>query len=158
HSGSITSASLSSDGKYLVSGGFDGTVRLWDVTTGRSIRATKGHQVVSAVAFSASGKLVVSGGHDGVVKMWDAKTGTEIAAMYALPDDQWLTMTSVGFFAASTYLEPDAINVVRGNEVTAITQVHQSLYNPDLVRAAIAGDPDGEVKRAAAVISLERVL
>ena len=30
--------------------------------------------------------------------------------------------------------------------------------NPDLVREALAGDPDGEVKRAAKVINLEKVL
>ena len=43
-------------------------------------------------------------------------------------------------------------------EVTTIGQVYQSLFNPDLVREALAGDPDGEVKRAAEVISLEKVL
>ena len=42
--------------------------------------------------------------------------------------------------------------------VTRIGQVHQSLFNPDLVREALAGDPDGEVKRAAEVINLEKVL
>ena len=45
-----------------------------------------------------------------------------------------------------------------GLEVTTIGQVHQSLFNPDLVREALAGDPDGEVKRAAEVINLEKVL
>ncbi len=43
-------------------------------------------------------------------------------------------------------------------EATTIGQVHQSLFNPDLVREALAGDPDGEVKRAAEVINLEKVL
>jgi hypothetical protein len=36
--------------------------------------------------------------------------------------------------------------------------VYQSLFNPDLVREALAGDPDGEVKRAAEFTSLDKVL
>ena len=36
--------------------------------------------------------------------------------------------------------------------------MHQSLFNPDLVREALAGDPDGEVVRAAGVVSLDKVL
>lgn len=36
--------------------------------------------------------------------------------------------------------------------------MHQSLFNPDLVREAFAGDPSNEVREAAKVINLERVL
>ena len=50
------------------------------------------------------------------------------------------------------------LHVVRGLEVTTLAQVHQSLFNPDLVREALAGDPHGEVKRAAEVVNLEKVL
>ena len=39
------------------------------------------------------------------------------------------------------------LSIVRGLEVTTIDQVHQSLFNPDLVREALAGDPDGEVAK-----------
>jgi hypothetical protein len=43
--------------------------------------------------------------------------------------------------------------IVRGLELTASGQVYQSLFDPDLVREA--GDPDGEVARAATVINLD---
>jgi uncharacterized caspase-like protein len=43
-------------------------------------------------------------------------------------------------------------------ELTTIEQVHQSLFSPDLVREALAGDPDGEVRRAAEFIALEKVV
>jgi hypothetical protein len=36
--------------------------------------------------------------------------------------------------------------------------VHQSLFNPDLVREALAGDPEGEAAKAANVIDLDKVL
>lgn len=33
--------------------------------------------------------------------------------------------------------------IVRGLEATTVGQVHQSLFNLDLVREALSGDPDG---------------
>jgi uncharacterized caspase-like protein len=66
-------------------------------------------------------------------------------------------MTSAGFFAASRG-GTDMLGVVRGLDVTTIDQVHQSLYSPDLVREALAGDPGGEVAESAKVINLEKVL
>jgi hypothetical protein len=50
------------------------------------------------------------------------------------------------------------VGVVRGFDVTIIGQVHQSLFNPDLVREALAGDQAGEVREAAKVMNLEKVV
>ena len=58
-----------------------------------------------------------------------------------------MTFTPNGFFSASQR-DTDMLAIVRGLEVTTIGQVHQSLFNPDLVREALAGDPDGEVASA----------
>src|SRR5262249_48182320 len=46
----------------------------------------------------------------------------------------------------------------RGLKITAIDQVWQSLFNPDLILKTLAGDPEGEVREAAMVINLEKVL
>ena len=50
------------------------------------------------------------------------------------------------------------LDIARGREITGIGQLHQSLFNPDLVREALAGDPEGEVRRAGEVINLDKVL
>jgi hypothetical protein len=34
---------------------------------------------------------------------------------------------------------------VQGLRSTTVSQIHQSLCNPDLLREALAGDPSGEV-------------
>jgi hypothetical protein len=39
-----------------------------------------------------------------------------------------------------------------------VGQIHQSLFNPDLVREALAGDTDGELAGAAKVAGLDKVL
>jgi hypothetical protein len=67
-------------------------------------------------------------------------------------------ITPAGFFSASGKGADDILSLVRGFDVTTIGQVHQSLFNPDLVREALAGDPDGEVRGAAKVMNLEKVV
>jgi hypothetical protein len=80
-----------------------------------------------------------------------------VALILGSTDDAWLTITSNGFFSASSR-DTRLLAIVKGVHVTTIGQVHQSLYNPDLVREALVGDPNDEVKRAAEVINLDKVL
>jgi WD40 repeat protein len=56
-----------------------GLVRLWDVSTGKELRALKGYgNGVRSVAYSFDGKRLVSGSHDGTVRVWDSATGKEL--------------------------------------------------------------------------------
>ena len=82
---------LSPDGKTLATTGRDGSIRLWDVGTGK-VRATlKGHKgSVFALAFSPDGKVLASGPYAGgiegskgdyAIKLWDVESGKETAAL-----------------------------------------------------------------------------
>jgi WD40 repeat protein/serine/threonine protein kinase len=76
HTTSVNSVALSPDGKRIVSGGGDNTVRVWDVDTGQNTLTLKGHtDVVDRVALSVDGKRIVSASEDKTVKAWDADTG-----------------------------------------------------------------------------------
>jgi WD40 repeat protein len=69
--GRVSSVAISSDGKTIVSGGVDGTVRLWGSNGQPLTEPFKGHQRrVSSVAISSDGKTIVSGGDDGTVRLW----------------------------------------------------------------------------------------
>ena len=77
HTNWVTSVAFSPDGKYIVSGSYDGTMRIWDAQTEKLVLDPfEGHtDQVTSVAFSPDGKYIVSGSHDKTIRMWDAQTG-----------------------------------------------------------------------------------
>ena len=67
-----TAVAVSADGRTAVSGGGDGTVRVWDLAGTAAPRVLTGHDgAVRGVAVSADGRTAVSGGGDGTVRVWD---------------------------------------------------------------------------------------
>ena len=71
--GGATSASFSPDGARLVTAGVDGTVRVWNTSTGAEALTLKGHTArVNSASFSPDGKLVVTASDDSTARVWDA--------------------------------------------------------------------------------------
>ncbi|KAE9388541.1 WD40 repeat-like protein, partial [Gymnopus androsaceus JB14] len=79
HTRKVLSVAISQDGKRVVSGSEDKTVRIWSAETGEEVvEPMLGHKNwVSAVAFSSDGKQVVSGSLDMTVRIWNAETGKQ---------------------------------------------------------------------------------
>jgi guanine nucleotide-binding protein subunit beta-2-like 1 protein len=59
HSHFVQDVVISSDGQFALSGSWDGTLRLWDITTGSTTRRFVGHSKdVLSVAFSVDNRQV----------------------------------------------------------------------------------------------------
>ncbi|KAF8468277.1 WD40-repeat-containing domain protein [Kalaharituber pfeilii] len=75
HPAAISSLALSPDGRELVSGGHDASLRFWSMEKRSCIKEMSTHRLmrgegVCTVIWSADGRWVVSGGGDGVVKVY----------------------------------------------------------------------------------------
>lgn len=76
HTGSVNALALSPDGRFLVSGSEDLTLKIWDTATGNVLRTLSGHdQGVLAAAVSPDGRLIASGSADQTVRVWNVVTG-----------------------------------------------------------------------------------
>jgi WD40 repeat protein len=90
HSDKVHGMAVSPDGKRIVSGSVDKTVKVWDTATGAELMTLRGHDDwVGSVAFSPDGKRIISGSGDNTIKgsgdntikVWDAANGEEVMTL-----------------------------------------------------------------------------
>jgi WD40 repeat protein/tRNA A-37 threonylcarbamoyl transferase component Bud32 len=76
HQGWVETVAISADGRIALTGSNDGTARLWEVATGRSLGPPLAHRdAVRAVAFSPDGRTALTGSYDHTARLWDVATG-----------------------------------------------------------------------------------
>ncbi|MEG4840700.1 MULTISPECIES: serine/threonine-protein kinase [unclassified Microcoleus] len=83
--GSVNAIALSPDGQTLVSASF-GTIRIWNVRTGRLVRtlnSVHSKKSVNTLAVSPNSSILASGGGDKNVILWDLKTGRRMRTIPA---------------------------------------------------------------------------
>lgn len=70
------------DGRMITAGNFNGTVKLWDVPSGRLLRTLDGHtDLVYKGVFSPDEKTLASCSRDGKIKIWEVATGTVLRTL-----------------------------------------------------------------------------
>ena len=71
----VQAVQFSPDGTELATGGQDQTIRIWDVSTNRTILTLTGHSAtINSVAFSPDGTRVASASDDRTVRVYDLDT------------------------------------------------------------------------------------
>lgn len=110
HEQDIYSLEFSRDGRILVSGSGDRTVRVWDWAADTPVHVLRIKDPeekdfgVTSVAISPDGRVVAAGSLDKVVRVWDAHTGHELERLEGHKDSVY----SVAFM-------PDGRSLVSGS-------------------------------------------
>lgn len=80
HTLALGGVAYSADGRYLATGSYDRSAKVWDAATAKELATLVGHNAtVEAVAFSPDGKILATGSYDATVKLWDWASGKELA-------------------------------------------------------------------------------
>jgi WD40 repeat protein len=96
HQGTIHAVTFAPDGYTLLSGGADGTIRIWDAALGREKTHFEAHQgAVLCLALHPNGRVLATGGADGCLKLWDLHSGQLVekrpGQMAAVTGVAWLS-------------------------------------------------------------------
>ncbi len=82
HSGWVTGVAFSPDGRRLVSGSWDRTVKFWEVSTGEELGAIASKmKEVQALAFSRDGHFMATENSSDITALRDSGTGQEIRSL-----------------------------------------------------------------------------
>jgi WD40 repeat protein len=85
HSEAIYSIAFTPDGKHVVTGSGDRSIKVWDSATGKenkSFGGPSGHQnLVLSVSLSPDGGSIASGSSDNTAKVWDFPSSTPLRAL-----------------------------------------------------------------------------
>lgn len=119
-------------------------------------RGTDGRSLRGAI-YGPDARIVAEVPGDGTVHVWDVSSGRKAVQFASFSDGSWVALTAEGFFNASGGAARH-LRLSNGTETISLDQVYDALYRPDLVREALAGDPDGKVAAAAERLDLDKVV
>ena len=103
HTDSVSCIAFSPDGDQVATCSFDGTVKLWDASSGELLITLYGHfGSVKSVAYSPDGSRLVSGSDDGTIKFWDTTFEGELNRIAGFPKSvSCMGMSSDGSWLAT---------------------------------------------------------
>ena len=118
HSQVVAAVAMSSDGKWVVSGGDDHNLILWDAFAGTAVRTLEGHEGhVTSIVVTPDGRYALSGSEDGIVKLWELQTGRTLKAVRLRGKVFALTLSSDARFAAISSAGSDNFLGIDGTTV-----------------------------------------
>ena len=142
HTDNIYSVTFSPDGQIIASASRDNTIRLWNASTGDTIRTLRGHRNgVNSVAFSPDGQIIASGSWDDTIRLWNASTGDTIRTLRGHRDNVYNVVFSPDGQIIASGSRDDTIrlwNASTGDTIRTLRGHRDSVYN-------VVFSPDGQI-------------
>ena len=105
HTAAVSAVAITRDGKKVVTGSYDKTLRLWSTKTGSLLKTFSDHsKEVHCVTVSGDGKYIASGSADRTIKLWDMRTGELVRSFGNLLLGHSDTVTALAFSPNSQIL------------------------------------------------------
>lgn len=137
HTDGVENVEIDVASRKLLSSADDGTVRVWDLSTGSEVFRLP-IRAGAATAFAPDGKRFVAGGDGGRVEIWSAETQTRVASIEL----------DVGKIASVAF-SPDGARVAIGGQGGAVgvwdpaAAVAQAWHAHDALVGSVQFSPDG---------------
>jgi len=123
----------------VAGGTFDGYIALWDVVTGKLLRAVQAHDgPITDIAYRPDGKQIATCSFDTKMRLWDADTGQEVRPAFKHP--HWvhgLAFSPDGNRIATGGMDIRIWDPETGDSLATFGQLESSSYY------CIAFSPDG---------------
>ncbi len=148
YNGPVTSVAISSDGSRGLSGGQNGELTLWDLTTGEPLRSPVGQTgEVSphAMAFFPDNRRAATAGADKRVHIWDLDTGRQQAAW--IGHDEKITGLAISADGSRIVTGSDDATVILW-DVARGEIAHRFPMPPNDTGAHVTFDSDGNIVAA----------
>lgn len=145
---STDSAAFSPDGTSVATLSCDGTLQVWDTTTGAEIARLSGpKETIACIALSPNGARLATGAWDGTAQIWDLASRAEIGRLYGHSD----CVDSVAFSPDGARLATVSSDgtariwdLTSGKEFVELAEfaddVNCVAFSPDGARLAIGSD------------------
>lgn len=126
HTGAVTTISVLPDGKRVLSGSHDSTLRLWDIEAGQTLRIFQEHQAsVESVSIAPDGTKAVSLDRSGKVVVWNI--ADQWTALRIYDTDSPVSTVAMMSDGKRFVVGHDRLNIVRIYDIVTaeLLQTHQ---------------------------------